>query len=501
MLDRYLEKNIQNKLELFNILHSRTSVTMNELLSFLPLSIESVHTLVNELNMDLAGLAEIKRQSPYFIIEFYEEVTFMELLHAVYQSSNILHCLKFMILNEKNHSLTEFIEMQYLTKSSAYRIRERCKEYLQAVGLNLTGNRVVGEEYRIRFLIALLHYKYGIDCYPLEDSDIQLTREFTLSTNSVIDENYPEVTSNEYGFFEYLFVLLWKRKNFATEPICSEQLDACKKIFVYEKLKKALKDFEPRLKIHLTEYDYDYIYLVYCTTNSSLFADQWTKQDVDLVHDIVFSDPVFQDLLQRIEEKLGKEIANSHVLRSSLVYFYKKCLLELQCIIPNKNFYLDSKKSHLTQTVFEAVSNSLEDWQNKQHRTYEIDKGHVFYLTLQLELIIKQFLKPVPIFVLSELSPDLEITTLYLRRLFPVQRVTVRPFFIGAENKDFLCSQKRSVIVVNRKFQHLIESWNLSEQNTVIPVTVELNAQELIRIQKAIMYYETGNFFDFINQM
>ena len=52
MLDRYLEKNIQNKLELFNILHSRTSVTMNELLSFLPLSIESIHTLVNELNID-----------------------------------------------------------------------------------------------------------------------------------------------------------------------------------------------------------------------------------------------------------------------------------------------------------------------------------------------------------------------------------------------------------------------------------------------------------------
>ena len=365
----------------------------------------------------------------------------------------------------------------------------------------MTGNLDDGEEYRIRFLIALLHYKYGIDCYPLEDSDIQLTREFTLSTNSVIDESYPEVTSNEYGFFEYLFILLWKRKNFALEPIRSKQLEDCKKIFVYEKLKKALKDFEPRLKIHLTEYDYDYIYLVYCTTNSSLFADQWTKQDVDLVHDIVFSDPVFQDLLQRIEKKLGKEIANSHVLRSSLIYFYKKCLLELQCIIPNKNFYLDSKKSHLTQIVFETVSNNLEDWRKKQHRTYEIDKGHVFYLTLQLELIIKQFLKPVPIFVLSELSPDLEITTLYLRRLFPVQRVTVRPFFIGAENKDFLCSQKRSVIVVNRKFQHLIESWNLSEQNTVIPVTVELNAQELIRIQKAIMYYETGNFFDFINQM
>ena len=79
MLDRYLEKNIQNKLELFNILHSKTSATMNDVLSFLPLSIDSIHTLVNELNFDLVGLAEIKKQTPYFTIVFHGEVTVMEL--------------------------------------------------------------------------------------------------------------------------------------------------------------------------------------------------------------------------------------------------------------------------------------------------------------------------------------------------------------------------------------------------------------------------------------
>lgn len=235
MLDRYLEKNIQNKLQLFNILHSKASITMNEILSFLPLSIEGIYTLINELSIDLQGLAEIEKHSPFLSITFYEEVTFMEIMHAIYQSSNVLQCLKYMILNEKKQSMTAFIEAQFLTKSSAYRIRETCKEYLLAIGLNLNNNQVVGEEYRIRFLIALLHYKYGIDCYAENEKDIALTREFILSTNSVIDESYLEVTSNEYGFFEYLFILLWKRKKFMIEPIISKQLEDCKKIFVYEK--------------------------------------------------------------------------------------------------------------------------------------------------------------------------------------------------------------------------------------------------------------------------
>lgn len=501
MLDSYLEKNIQNKLKLFNILYSKVSATMNDVLSFLPLSIDGIHTLVNELNLDFAGLATIEKHAPYFIIHIYHDATFMELLYTIYQSSDVLHCLKFMILNKENSSLTAFSQIRSLSKSTAYRIREKCGKYLQRVGLLLNGNQVAGDEYRIRFLTALLHYKFGITCYPINKTDIYLTREFILSTNHAIDSVHLEATSNEYGFFEYLFILLWKRKKFLTAPIVSKELENLKELFIYEKLKTALKNFEAKLGVHLSEFDYDYIYLVYCTTNSCLFNDQWTEQDVQHVHQIVFSNPAFYDLLQRIEKKLGKEIADSHVLKSSLIYFYKKCLLELQCIIPNNNFYLDSTKNHLTQIVFESVFNNLEDWRKKQHRLYEIDKGHIFYLALQIELIIKQFLPPVPVFVLSELTPELEITTLYLRRLFPAKRANIRPFYVGTDNKEFLCSQKRSVIVANKKFRYLIEEWKLSEYNTVIPITVELNTQELIDIQKAIVYYETGYFFDFIHQI
>ena len=119
MLEHYLEKNIQNKLKLFNILYSKTSMTLQDILSFLPLSVNGIHTLIHELNLDLTGLAEIKRKASSFTIIFYKETTFIELLHIIYQSSDVLACLKFMILNEENQSLTSFIEEHYLTRSSA----------------------------------------------------------------------------------------------------------------------------------------------------------------------------------------------------------------------------------------------------------------------------------------------------------------------------------------------------------------------------------------------
>ena len=322
-----------------------------------------------------------------------------------------------------------------------------------------------------------------------------------MSTNHSIDTNYSDTTSNEYGFFECLFILLWKRKKFALKPIVSKELDDCKTLFVYEKLKNAIKSWEPKLKITLSEYDYDYIYLVYCTTNNYLFADQWTDHDIKQIHKIVFSNPAFANLLRLAENKLGKTVANSHVLKIALIYFYKKCLCELQCIIPNKNFYLDSTKSHITQLIYNSLSNTMEEWKHSSHRKYAISDGHIFYLALQTEMIIKQSLKPVSIWVISELHSELEIMTSYLKRLFPAERATIHSFCIGTNEKEVLCFQKRNIIVINKKFKYLTEKWNLSEHNIIIPITVELNTQELINIQKAIMYYENENFFDFVKQM
>lgn len=73
-----------------------------------------------------------------------------------------------------------------------------------------------------------------------------------------------------------------------------------------------------------------------------------------LLHKLVFSDKIFYDLLQRVRNRFGKEIADSHALKAALIY-----------------------------------------------------------LSLQIELLIKQFMKPVPILVLSELTAELEILSLY----------------------------------------------------------------------------------------
>ena len=56
MLGNFLEYNIHNKLQLFYTLLSYSSVTTKELSETLHLSIASIITLAEELNIDLVGI-------------------------------------------------------------------------------------------------------------------------------------------------------------------------------------------------------------------------------------------------------------------------------------------------------------------------------------------------------------------------------------------------------------------------------------------------------------
>ena len=177
-------------------------------------------------------LSEIYFCSSNYSVYIYDDVHTFELFYSIYSNSNILRCLQFMIMNESNQPISDFADENFLTLPTAYRIRKICIEYLEKNGLQVQKNQIVGEEYRIRFFIALPYYKCGIDCCGIDLESIRIIREFVLSTNSKINMKFLENTIDEYGYFECLMILSWKRKNHPLKFEKSEKSDALKKSLV-----------------------------------------------------------------------------------------------------------------------------------------------------------------------------------------------------------------------------------------------------------------------------
>ena len=326
-------------------------------------------------------------------------------------------------------------------------------------------------------------------------------RRFILATNHVVDAEYLEQTENEYGYFEYLLTLAWKRKDHPLSPVLSDQLDALKELFLFDAIKDAVQQhLTPALSCQLNALDLDYIYLVFCCTNNCLFQDRWDDDATKAVTDIVFADPAFSDLLRRIGDRFGKEVAESHALRAALVYFYKKCLLELQCIIPDKNFFVDTPQQPLSKAFLQYLTDFLNDWREANHIQYRLDSNHLIFLSLQIEYILRQTLPPVPVYILSDLFVDLDVLALHLSRQVSDKRIDIHTFLLNGEDHRTLTTLENCVVIAHKKFEGILTRMGIAAHNTLIPITAELNNDERAAINLAINHYDDAHFAALIGE-
>lgn len=502
MLDTFLEYTIQKKIQFYHILRASKVISAKEISDILHTDIAGVCSLVDELNEVFDGLAYIEKKSHLVSLLVPNMQNTLKLLHAIYAHSDILHCLKFMITNDTHKPFSAFIEEYFLSKSTAYRVRKSCLSYLHRIGLDIQKNQVVGEEYRIRFLIALLYYKYGIDCCGIDAQSIRLARRFILSTNHTIDLDFLEKTENEYGYFECLLILSWKRKQYPVALQQSDRLQPLKNIFVYESIKEHLRMIiEKDLHLTFSQNDYDYIFIVYCCTNSCIFSDQWTVQNLQFAYQIILGYPAFQDLAQRLETQFGICLANNRAMRAALFYFTRKFIFELQCIIPDRHFYLDAHRNPTTCKITELLTDLLQVWHRDNSLRYPIDPEHIRCLSIQLETILRQFVAPVSLIVISDLIIEVETMALALTTKFSAQQIAVTKFLLKAQDMDFLYHLKGCVLVVTHRLGSYIKQLSLAEDTCIVSISAEINSYDLKEIYNAITLYQENNFLKDISAL
>lgn len=102
--------------------------------------------------------------------------------------------------------------------------------------------------------------------------------------------------------------------------------------------------------------------------------------------------------------------------------------------------------------VRQCVSEMIDTWKKENHIPYPVDAGHLQYLSLQIFSIVQQFMKPVQIFIVSDLTAELEILKLYLARKFSRHRITIKPVLLNAQDLSFMSELDNSVIITKKSF-------------------------------------------------
>ncbi|BBE40394.1 M protein trans-acting positive regulator (MGA) PRD domain protein [Streptococcus dysgalactiae] len=333
--------------------------------------------------------------------------------YAIYQNSLFLQTLHF-FLDPKQKDFSDFSQSQFVSTATAYRLKKKCLNFLKEVGLTIRHNQIAGPEHRMRFLIALLHYRYGFPIYEFAKKDLDLVKDIIVTSNKTLNLAILENTPEEYQFFSYLVILSWYRHDYPLSDFCDHNLEHLKSIFIFDRVSTICSHvLEPRLGIQFSEREREYLFLAYCTTNNALYKDQWTSKDIEQTLTMVTQKTPIRHLILKFEQLLGPQMTSSQPFLILMVFLMKQCFLNLQCLTPYQE--VSSFSARKEETFFALVDDLISEWAQEVNLTLTLTP-HRF--TIQLIEMIKSQLPPIAVYVFANTITNLHTLTMILSQQF-----------------------------------------------------------------------------------
>ncbi|MET3644214.1 helix-turn-helix domain-containing protein [Streptococcus gallinaceus] len=500
MLANYIEPAILNKIFLINTLLEFTHSDFSELVQITGFSKKTIRELIAELQPELGDLLQIHIDSKRIHCCLLSNATKTQCLQRIYENSLFLQCLRFLLTNQQHLPYTEFIKTHYISVPTAYRLKKRCHHYLETVQLTIKNNYIVGEEFKIRYLLALLQCHFGITCYKITEEDRMLVKEFITVSNDHITPELLVLMEEELLFFEFLIILTWKRHVFRPFLPASRQFDALKKIFIYQLIRTYSEQvFEPHLQLKFDQVDYDYLFLVYCTRNNPFAGDKWTPEHDNTLAQIVIHETDIAKLLPLFNQFLDSSIVFSNFFITSMIELFRKFLYNLQQFLPEDRL-IDKYLNDNCSPLYRKNRELLSKWMTELGYDGEISPKHLNLLTVQIRQLLKTQLARISVVLCSNNDANLLMFESWLHQHLPEKSTRIIPFNFNNDNVKLLKDMESAVIIADQKYIPLLKKVCATNNNIIFDLAVYTKEHRLKHICEAIEMQRQQAYLQFISR-
>lgn len=465
MLEEYLEPVINHQALLLTILLAKKRISFHAIQQKTGFSLANIKRYIHQLEELFQG--DIAFEWDSTIVRCTVLKRGKPFLKTIYRQSVRLHILKFLLIKApyyKVKSVSGFAREHFISTPSAYRLIQHMKPFVEECGLALEDNSVVGEEWRIRYLIALLHDKYGIVIYELTDHDLDIVHDFIFSIKK--QQTPHPLLDKKFRFFDVLLSLSWKRREFDVAIPQEGIFKRLKSLALYG----YLEDFFKREGKLLLDMDFpsseiDYIFLVYLTVNNSFSITQWSEEDSSTLLTIIQEDPAYQELLGELRQLFGHYIAFDKACIQTLIPYFRKTLFDLSLFIPQKYYYAEEYQgSKLLANRIELMINS---WADRVSGVGRLTGSNLHLLCTRLEQLVREGLPPLAIAVIEINKKNIDILySLVMQQVSPCVAKVYR-FNILSE-AELLWATDFDLIVTTAEMTAFIEERLSLNENTKI---------------------------------
>lgn len=449
LIENYLEKDILNQIKLLTLCYDYyPSITLDKSCHQLGLSELLIRKYCHDLTTLFNSQLSLNIEKSTIVYQS-NGVTREQAFKYIYHQSHVLQLLKFLITNDSGRlPLTYFSEKFGLSCATAYRIRKHISPLLEKLGFKIFKNTITGDEYRIRYLIAHLNARFGIEVYPLSKMDKLLIKRLLLeySTTFTASHYFP----NTFIFFDTLLSLSWKRINYNVVVPYSPLFIELQNIFIYDTLQYCVKNvIIDSFKINLKKDDIDYIFLAYLTSHNSFSNPNWTEKRIDNVIAIFENYPKFQKLLQPLKDAL-----------------------------PLSDSY--HRHDKLTTILRPIITNWLSEIGE-----YTFKEQHFLLLCAHLERIIKNHIPPIQIAVLTTDFINNKILTECLSQRFSSKQIHFHPYYLLTDDLSNITNLNPDIIITNPKLSSFIKH-EISSESLITYIDLIHTPDQINQIQEII---------------
>lgn len=313
-------------------------------------------------------------------------------------------------------------------------------------------------------------------------------------------DNFLDITNKEYRFFEILVVLTWVRFPINLDTNEWSDFEKLKTLSIYKHLlSRSKKYLENRVKLSFSSEDYDYLYLAYLSTDNSLFVELWNQNDMDKVYEIILKNEKVTDLMNIIVEnfQLGKHIISSPIFLVSILYLYKRFILNLQTFIPINRFLLPDNQGKFRVELENKISKFGKKWAVGNNISFSIEQSTILYFTYQIETLYTSMLSPTDLIIVTDSIVDYEILKTKIISEYGIENINPIIFLITRRSIKELSLIDNSIIVFEPKFYSIVNRF--SKNNTrLVELSIEFFNVNINKLKSILDSFQEERLLNFL---
>lgn len=399
-----MEKDLTRKIAIINLLWEHSQLTSIELSEYLEVTAPTIKSDVKFINICccLEDSFLIDSSSNGYCILNKEKKNKADYLKKIYKNSLFIRaCCYFLKTNFSK--VTHFANQEFISKSKAYYLKDEVISYLKEIEVITATNEI--DECRLRLLLTFFQMKLDEEFVSISTNNQML---FSQLFKKIEEIECCLLSDYSKKYASILFQLHFNRRKTSKLSFEQKAVNLLQKTKIYERLSQPVKLFlEKELHGQAKNEEIFYFVLIFNIMNANYFEEGEVLETYQSYVQLISDSQIlrYKDLVRLFEKKFSINLKKEKIFEAALITFLRKCVFNLQLLIPEEHFELGNI-AEVPNHLFFKSRDVFYQWNKLTKLNLNYSEYHIKYFASKIYFLLSKRKRPQKVYLLTSFYTD-----------------------------------------------------------------------------------------------